>query len=422
MGAADVVPGVSGGTMAFILGIYTRFIDAIRSFDLPWLAAVLRGDWRGALTRPHFGFLIPLARGILGAIGFFTRVVPLPRLLETHPEPVYGLFFGLVVGSVVVLVDDFGGLRARDLPALVVGLAVGLAIVTAVPTSTPETWWFVLIAGALAICAMVVPGISGSFVLLLLGKYAYILDAVGHLRLTVIVPFVAGIVLGLASFTRLLSWLLHRYERAALVGIAGFLLASLWVIWPFQARRYVEVRGKRRLLESQPVWPDGSDLVLFALVLAVAGCALVVILHRVRAAPHAEDEHEAAQHRDQRAVADAYIRGRAAAWLIGRAQGGRHELGRGGDDASAVIDNRRHAGIGGAQEVAAGFEGAHAGDFEVLMRCDRVTEPGIVADVDEQACRGQACADLAAERIFVADGDAGGVAGDVEMQHVGRRR
>lgn len=281
MGAADVVPGVSGGTMAFILGIYTRFIDAIKSFDLIWLRAVVHCDIGTALRRPHFGFLVPLGCGIVGAVLFFTRIVPLPTLLVTHPEQVYGLFFGLIVGSIVVLLADFGRLRLRDLPPLVAGLCLGAVIVTAVPTETPETWWFVMFAGALAICAMVVPGISGSFVLLLLGKYAYVLDAVGHLRFGVIIPFAAGMALGLAAFTRLLSWILHHHERPSLLGIIGILIASLWVIWPFQWRRYVEVRGKSRLLEAQPLLPELSLTTMSALALAVCGFALVIVLHRL---------------------------------------------------------------------------------------------------------------------------------------------
>ena len=140
---------------------------------------------------------------------------------------------------------------------------------------------FVALSGALAICAMVVPGVSGSFVLLLLGKYAYVLDAIGHLRFGVILPFVGGVALGLFSFTRLLSWILHHYERASLLAINGILVASLWVIWPFQLRRYVEVRGKRRLIESQPGWPDAGDPVFAALALAVLGCVIVIVLHRL---------------------------------------------------------------------------------------------------------------------------------------------
>ena len=281
MGAADVVPGVSGGTMAFILGIYTRLIDAIKSFDARWVAALFRFDWRHAVYGPDFAFVLPLLAGIVSAVVFFTHVVPLPRLLVSNPAEVYALFFGLIAGSIVVLVADLGGLHWRDVPALLAGVALGAVIVTAVPTETPETWWFVALSGALAICAMVVPGISGSFVLLLLGKYAYVLDAVGHLRFGVILPFVGGMVLGLFSFTRLLSWILHHYERAALLAINGILFASLWVIWPFQLRRYVEVRGKRRLIESQPGWPEAGDPVLAALALGVLGCVIVIVLHRL---------------------------------------------------------------------------------------------------------------------------------------------
>lgn len=281
MGAADVVPGVSGGTMAFILGIYTRFVDAIKSFDWQWIRAIGRCDWHGALSRPHFGFIVPLGCGILGAVMFFTRIVPLPELLLSHPEQVYGLFFGLVFGSIVVLVLDFGGLFVRDLPALIGGLCFGLIIVTAVPSETPETWWFVMVSGALAICAMVVPGISGSFVLLLLGKYAYVLDAVGHLRLEVIVPFVVGMVIGLSTFTRLLSWVLHHHARPSLLAINGILIASLWVIWPFQTRHYIEVRGKSRLLETQPMVPEMTATTIEAAALALTGLVLVIVLHRL---------------------------------------------------------------------------------------------------------------------------------------------
>lgn len=276
MGAADVVPGVSGGTMAFILGIYTRLIDAIKSFDSVWLNALLRFDIARALSRPHLSFLIPLGLGIITAIAFFTRIVPIPVLLRTHPELVYGLFFGLVVGSVVVLLRDLGWRSPAELIWLLVGMMVGGAIVTAVPTTTPDAWWFITFSGAVAICAMVLPGISGSFILLIMGKYAYVLDGIGHLDITVIAPFALGAMLGLVAFTRALSWLLHRFEREMLLVICGFLVASLWVIWPFQHRVYVIVRDKQRLLESTPLMPSLDGIALQAAALAAIGFAVVV--------------------------------------------------------------------------------------------------------------------------------------------------
>ena len=276
MGAADVVPGVSGGTMAFILGIYTRLIDAIRSFDTVWLAALTRADVRTAVARPHFRFLIPLGAGIVAAVAFFTRVVPIPRLLETHPELVYGLFFGLIVGSILVLLVDVGWRSVRDVLGLVAGVALGGAIVTAVPTTTPDAWWFIMFSGALAICAMVLPGISGSFVLLILGKYAHVLDGIGRLDPAIVVPFAIGAAAGLAAFTRVLSWLLHRFERTMLLVICGFLVASLWVIWPFQQRDFVEVRGKMRLVESTPVAPSFDETALYSGLLATLGFLIVI--------------------------------------------------------------------------------------------------------------------------------------------------
>ena len=284
MGAADVVPGVSGGTMAFILGIYTRFIDAIKSFDIAWIQDCVSLHWRRAFARPHFAFLIPLLIGIFGAVLFFTRVVPLPRFLITHPENVYGLFFGLIGASIVVLLAEFGRPSMRDLVVLGVGMVVGAIVVTAIPAETPETWWFVMLSGALAICAMVVPGISGSFVLLLLGKYSYVLDAIGHFHLPVIAAFASGAALGLFLFTRVLSWFLHHYQRPSVMGIIGILIASLWVIWPFQARSYVAVRGKMKLIESAPLLPDWSPTTLSAAAFVVAGFVLVLGLHRLAAA------------------------------------------------------------------------------------------------------------------------------------------
>jgi len=277
MGAADVVPGVSGGTMAFILGIYARLIDAIKSFDAIWAAALLRADAKTALSRPHFGFLIPLGAGIVAAVAFFTRVVPIPTLLHSHPEHVYGLFFGLIVGSIVVLLRDLGWRSATEMFWLFVGIGIGGAVVTAVPTTTPDTWWFVTFSGAIAICAMVLPGISGSFILLIMGKYAYVLDGIGRLDPGILIPFAAGAAFGLAAFTRLLSWLLHRFERRMMMVICGFLIASLWVIWPFQQREYVTVRGKQRLIESAPLPPAVDDLSLQSAGLAAIGFAVVVV-------------------------------------------------------------------------------------------------------------------------------------------------
>ena len=282
IGAADVVPGVSGGTMAFILGIYRRLVEAIRSFDAALVRLLFAGRFRHAIRHVDLALIAPLALGIFAALLFFTRVVPLPRLIETHPDLVYGLFFGLIVASIVVLIRSLEGVRPVEWTVSLGGAAIGFGIVNLVPVSTPDAPWFIALSGALAISAMLLPGVSGSFILLILRKYAYVFDGIGRLDPGVIIPFGVGVVLGLMAFSRVLAWLLREWYRTTLLAICGLLIGSLWVVWPFQERRFEIVRGKRRLMESEPVWPDAADeTTLGAFALMAAGLALVAAIHHL---------------------------------------------------------------------------------------------------------------------------------------------
>jgi putative membrane protein len=288
MGAADVVPGVSGGTMALILGIYQRLLEAIRAFDVKLLRLIAARRLRDAAEHVDILFLIPLGIGILSAILFFTRVVSLPQLLRDHPEQIYALFFGLIVGSIIVLLRGQGPMRVRELICLVAGILIGLLIVSAVPFETPVDSWFIFLSGALAICAMILPGISGAFILLLLRKYEYVLNAVGHFDFSVIVPFALGAVTGLMLFSRLLVWLLKHHYRITLAAIVGMLVASLWALWPFQARSYEVIRGKEQLVYSTPTWPadagSGEALAVFLCAVGIAAVFTLDSLARRRSA------------------------------------------------------------------------------------------------------------------------------------------
>jgi len=281
MGAADVVPGVSGGTMAFILGIYEQLIAAIRSFDTIWLQHILKRELKPTLQRPHFSFLIPLIIGIFCAVLFFTRVIPLPVLLHTHPEPIYGLFFGLIIGSVIALLPETGRFNASALFFLIIGTLLGWFIVNLVPVNTPDSAWFIFLSGMLAISAMLLPGISGSFILLILRKYDTILNAIGHFNFVVLIPFGLGALTGLVIFSRLLDWLLTYFYRATLLIIIGILIGSLWVIWPFQIRQYIQIHNKERLISSTPYWPEAffNQSVIYALSMMLLGLALVLIIY-----------------------------------------------------------------------------------------------------------------------------------------------
>ena len=278
MGAADVVPGVSGGTMALILGIYQRLLEAIRAFDMALVRLVLTRRFRDAAAHVDSVFLIFLVAGIFSAIMFFTRVVSLPQLLREYPEQIYALFFGLIVGSIAVLLRELGQLRIRDVACLAAGALLGLAVVNVVPFETPVDSWFIFLSGALAICAMILPGISGSFILLLLRKYEHVFDAIGHFDFAVLVPFALGAISGLMLFSRLLVWLLRHYYRVTLATIIGMLTGSLWLLWPFQSRNYELIRGKQQLVFSTPIWPAELSGELFASVLCIAGVAAVLVM------------------------------------------------------------------------------------------------------------------------------------------------
>ena len=282
IGTADIIPGVSGGTMAFILGIYGEFIAAIKSFDLAALTALLRLEFRQAAARPHFGFILPLLLGIVAALMFFTRVVQLPQLLLDYPEQIFGLFFGLIGGSILVLLRDMDGLARREVAAAIAGAVCGYLVFNMVPVQTPDAGWFIFIAGALSICAMMLPGISGSFILLILNKYAYIFAAIGYLKLSVLLPFAGGALAGLVFFSRLLSYILERYYRVTVVFITGLLLASLTVIWPFQERIYETAGGNPILVDTHPVFPqEFSQQVLISLTLCITGILVVLVLNHL---------------------------------------------------------------------------------------------------------------------------------------------
>ena len=247
MGSADIVPGVSGGTMALILGIYERLLDAIKSVNGVFLKSFFTLKWKTAFQELHLKFLIFLFLGIFTALGFFTKVVPLQVYMFTHPEIVFGLFFGLILGSIYILYKTLNEISWQEILMSILGVAIGLWIVTLVPADTPEHPAFVFLSGMIAICAMILPGISGSYLLLIMRKYDYLLSNIGKIGgvetmdgIIGLLPFMLGAVVGLAAFSRFLSWLLGKYHSQTISVLIGFLIGSLFVIWPYQNRDFVE--------------------------------------------------------------------------------------------------------------------------------------------------------------------------------------
>ncbi|MBN2032371.1 MAG: DUF368 domain-containing protein [Deltaproteobacteria bacterium] len=279
MGAADVVPGVSGGTIAFILGIYEELLGAIGSINIRFIRTLLSLRFKEAMTLVPWKFLGSLVLGILCAVFSLARL--LAWLLENKPILVWSFFFGLILASIMTVGRK---LQQWD-PSVLLWAAVGTVgtyfLVGMVPINTPETSWFLFLSGAVAICAMILPGISGSFILVLLGKYHFVLAAVNERNVFVLALFTAGAVFGITVFSRILNWLLKRHHDVTITLLIGLMVGSLRKVWPWKGtlETALESHGNNIPMIRINVLPSHwNSEVSVALTLAVMGFMLVAFL------------------------------------------------------------------------------------------------------------------------------------------------
>lgn len=287
MGSADVVPGVSGGTMAFILGIYEELVSSIRTVGRPeFLRPLFTLRWGQALQALNWPFLVAVASGILMAILSLAR--GLEWLLIHHPVLIWSFFFGLVLGSVLTVSLRVKRWRLPLWIALILGAVGAYILVGLVPVHTPNTWWFLFLSGAVAICAMILPGISGAFILVLLGKYQTVLSAVNQRDIVTLALVAAGAGVGIVSFAQLLGWLFKRYHDLTVALLTGLMLGSLRRVWPWKVtlEAIPDDRGELLPVLQQNVLPplliDGAVNLelLVAVGLAMTGFVVVVLLER----------------------------------------------------------------------------------------------------------------------------------------------
>lgn len=282
MGSADVIPGVSGGTMALILGIYERLIGAIRTLARPaFWRPLARGRFGEAFRAADLGFLLSVLAGILLAV--FSLAQALEWALRDQPVFVWSFFFGLILASIAVVARRIAHWTVVLVLAAAAGAAAAYFLVGAVPVQTPDTWWFVFISGVVAICAMILPGISGAFILVLLGKYEFILGAVNDRDIGVLAVFVAGCLIGIVTFAQLLGWLFRRYHDMTVALLIGLMAGSLRKIWPWKAETVAGTDTETAANVLPPWTVDGSfNLeIVWALLLATAGLGLVLLLDRL---------------------------------------------------------------------------------------------------------------------------------------------
>ena len=232
MGAADVIPGVSGGTIAFLMGIYEELLNSIKSVNGEALKLLFTGKIAAFWKHINGSFLLSLGAGILFSVFSLARLMK--YLLEFHPVPLWSFFFGLILASAIYILKGLDKWSFQNILSLMAGVAMASFICLASPAQTPDALWFVFLCGAIAICAMILPGISGSFILLLMGKYAFIMNAVTELNIAVLAVFAVGCAVGIISFSHVLSWLLKKYYMLTIALLSGFMIGSLLKVWPWK--------------------------------------------------------------------------------------------------------------------------------------------------------------------------------------------
>lgn len=288
MGAADVVPGVSGGTIAFITGIYEELINSIKSVNTNALKLLLSGKLKEFWSAVNGNFLISVFIGI--GISIFSLAKGLEYLLNNYPILVWSFFFGLIVASAIYVGKSIERWKLGTVFAGILGIAVAYLITIISPAEANTSYWFIFVAGSIAICAMILPGISGSFILVLLGMYKFILEAVGNLEIAVIITFMLGAAIGIITFSNVLSWLLRKFHNTTIAVLAGFMVGSLNKVWPWKevTETFIDRHGEIRPLSESNILPrtfekiNGDESMLAgAVVMAVIGFALIFVIEGI---------------------------------------------------------------------------------------------------------------------------------------------
>lgn len=277
MGAANVIPGVSGGTMALLTGIFERLINAIKAFDMTALKLACRFRFRELAGHVDMKFLFPVGLGIATSILTFARL--LDYLFEHQAIHVWSFFFGLILASVYFVGKTVGRWRAPVVALFLLGAAVAGSLTFMEPAAENASIPYLLLCGAVAMCAMILPGISGSYVLLLMGNYQLVMiDAVSHFRLDIIIPVGIGAVAGLAAFARLLVWIFAKFRDQTIALLTGFIFGSLIIIWPWKTAIEQTFGEKVKVVGYDYALPGASAESAIAVAFMVIGIIAIAVV------------------------------------------------------------------------------------------------------------------------------------------------
>ncbi|MBR5167852.1 MAG: DUF368 domain-containing protein [Salinivirgaceae bacterium] len=287
MGVANVIPGVSGGTIALLTGIFERLINALKSFDVEAVRLLLKFKFKEFAQHVDFGFLVAVFLGV--GVSIISVAKLLEFLFQSYPVYVWSFFFGLILVSVWFVGKSIGKIDVPAAISFVAGAVVAFGLSVMNPATENTAFWYLIICGAVAICSMILPGLSGSFVLILMGNYQLIMIyAVSHFDMGIIIPVGIGVVVGLLAFSHFLSWLLSRYARQTMAVLTGFIFGSLGTIWPWKNPVYLVQDGVEVLKNGKPIiqsyqmyFPQEFSVeVVVAILLMIAGMAALWALER----------------------------------------------------------------------------------------------------------------------------------------------
>ena len=282
MGVAELVPGVSGGTIAFVAGIYEEFISSLNQINLKTLKLWRTDGFLNFWKQLNGNFLAVLLVGMLLSIFSFSKIIG--WLLENKPILLWSFFFGLVLASVLIVGKSIKKWNFTTVLLLVVAAIGAYFITTLPPSQNSESLPFLFLSGAVAICAMILPGISGAFILVLLGSYKTILEAVDQRDFKVILTVGLGTIFGLLTFSKVLKWMFEHYKNITLAILTGFILGSLNKIWPWKKVLETRIIGKKIIIIDENISPfsfDGDNQIIFAIIAAILGFSLIFILEKV---------------------------------------------------------------------------------------------------------------------------------------------
>jgi putative membrane protein len=278
MGIAEIIPGVSGGTIAFITGIYEELIDSIKSVDGNAIKLLFSFKFSLFWKQINGTFLLTLLLGMLTSILALSRIIVF--LIDQHPFKIWGFFFGLIIASAIVIFYQIETVNSKVVVSTIIGLLISAYIALEAPSSTPNSNLFIFISGAIAISAMILPGISGSFILVFLSKYEFILKSLNNFDVTVISIFIGGCIVGLVTFSRVFSYLFKKYNDVVISVLVGFLLGSLFKVWPFY--KVLEYNTSNEPIYTNPVLPSSSqesELIYF-IVFSIIGFLSMWLLEK----------------------------------------------------------------------------------------------------------------------------------------------